>query len=50
MVDSNDFFGTTVQMTTRLCQAAEPELILISKAVRDGIHGRFGLRELARAI
>jgi class 3 adenylate cyclase len=50
VVDSNDLFGTTVQMAARLCQAAEPESILISKAVRDGIHGRFGSRELARAI
>lgn len=46
VADSNDLFGTTVQMAARLCQAADAELILISQAVRDGVHGRFDLREL----
>ena len=46
VADSNDLFGTTVQMAARLCQAADAEAILISKAVRDGVHDRFSLREL----
>jgi class 3 adenylate cyclase len=33
--DSNDLFGTTVQKAARLCQVAEPDAILVSKAVRD---------------
>jgi len=35
VADSNDLFGTTVQKAARLCQAAEPDAILVSKAVRD---------------
>ena len=46
VADSNDLFGTTVQMAARLCQTADAEAILISQAVRDGVHGRFDLREL----
>jgi class 3 adenylate cyclase len=34
VADSNDLFGTTVQMAARLCQAAEPGAIWISDAVR----------------
>jgi class 3 adenylate cyclase len=44
--DSNDLFGTTVQTAARLCQAAEPETILISGAVRDALDDGFDLREL----
>ena len=44
--DSNDLFGTTVQMAARLCQAADAEGILVSKAVRDSIHDNFSLRDL----
>jgi len=46
VADSNDLFGTTVQMAARLCQSAEPESIFISKAVRDGIHDRFDIRDI----
>jgi class 3 adenylate cyclase len=41
VADSNDLFGSTVQMAARLCQAAEPEAILISTAVQRLLHNRF---------
>lgn len=34
VADSNDLFGATVQMAARLCQAAEPDGILVSSAVQ----------------
>jgi class 3 adenylate cyclase len=37
VADSNDLFGTTVQTAARLCQAAEPDGVLISGAVRDAL-------------
>ena len=43
LADSNDLFGTTVQMAARLCQAAEPEAILVSAAVHDIVQHDFGL-------
>jgi class 3 adenylate cyclase len=46
VADSNDLFGTTVQMAARLCQAADADAILISQAVRDGVQERFRIREL----
>ncbi len=46
VADSNDLFGTTVQMAARLCQAAEPEAILISKAVRDLVGDDFQVLEI----
>jgi class 3 adenylate cyclase len=46
VADSNDLFGTTVQTAARLCQAAEPDAILISGAVRDALGNDFELREL----
>jgi class 3 adenylate cyclase len=39
VADSNDLFGTTVQMAARLCQMAEPDAILISSALRDNAGG-----------
>jgi class 3 adenylate cyclase len=35
IADSNDLFGATVQLAARLCQLAEPDAILVSKAVQD---------------
>jgi class 3 adenylate cyclase len=35
VADSNDLFGATVQTAARLCQAAEPDAILISGAIRE---------------
>jgi class 3 adenylate cyclase len=46
VADSNDLFGTTVQMAARLCQAADAEGILVSKAVHDSVHNGFRLRGL----
>jgi class 3 adenylate cyclase len=43
--DSNDLFGATVQMAARLCQAAEPEGILVSPAVRELVAAQFDLAE-----
>jgi class 3 adenylate cyclase len=43
VADSNDLFGTTVQMAARLCAAAEPETILVSSAMQDLVQGRFRL-------
>jgi class 3 adenylate cyclase len=34
IADSNDLFGSTVQLAARLCQAAEPDGIVVSEAVR----------------
>jgi class 3 adenylate cyclase len=34
VADSNDLFGSTVQTAARLCQAAEPDSIVVSEAVR----------------
>jgi class 3 adenylate cyclase len=34
IADSNDLFGSTVQTAARLCQAAEPDGIIVSEAVR----------------
>lgn len=46
VADSNDLFGTTVQTAARLCQAAEPDAVLVSGAVRDVLGNTFELREL----
>ena len=46
VADSNDLFGTTVQMAARLCQAAEPEAILLSAAVHDIVRHDFAAVEL----
>ena len=43
--DSNDLFGATVQMAARLCQAAQPEGILVSPAVRELVAAQFDLSE-----
>jgi len=46
VVDNNDLFGTTVQMAARLCQAAQPDAIIVSEAVRDLVRDRFELTAL----
>ena len=46
VADSNDLFGTAVQTAARLCQAAEPDAVLISDAVRDALGDAFELREI----
>ena len=46
VADSNDLFGTTVQTAARLCQAAEPDAVLISDAVRDALGDTVELKEL----
>jgi class 3 adenylate cyclase len=46
VADSNDLFGATVQTAARLCQAAEPDAILISGAIRDVLGKTFDTREL----
>ena len=46
VADSNDLFGTTVQTAARLCQAAEPDSVLVSGAVRDHLSAGFDLTEL----
>ncbi len=46
VADSNDLFGTTVQTAARLCQAAEPDAVLVSGAVCDALCGTFELKEL----
>jgi class 3 adenylate cyclase len=46
VADSNDLFGATVQTAARLCQAAEPETILISAAVRDALEDEIEIKEL----
>lgn len=44
VADSNDLFGSTVQMAARLCQAAPPDSIIVSGAVRDLIGSRYDLQ------
>jgi class 3 adenylate cyclase len=46
VADSDDLFGTTVQIAARLCQSADPESIFVSEAVCDGIHGQHSVRTL----
>jgi class 3 adenylate cyclase len=46
VADSNDLFGTTVQTAARLCQAAEPDAVLVSGAVRDSLGDTFELNNL----
>ena len=42
--DSNDLFGATVQGAARICGAAQPGGILVSREVRDAIGSDEGLR------
>jgi class 3 adenylate cyclase len=35
-----------VQISARLCQAAEADAILVTKAVREELEGDFNIREL----
>jgi class 3 adenylate cyclase len=37
VADSNDLFGSTVQLAARLCQSAEPDAIHVSSAVHDRV-------------
>jgi class 3 adenylate cyclase len=46
VADSNDLFGSTVQMAARLCQAADPESICVSDAVRELVSNAFEPVEL----
>lgn len=44
--DSNDLFGSTVQLAARICHAAPPESIVVSRQVRDLAGGSAGFEEL----
>ena len=44
--DSNDLFGATVQLAARLCAAAAPDTILVSKAVSDAASNAFTTKEI----
>ncbi len=46
IADTNDLFGTAVQKAARLCQSAEPDGILVSRAVRDLLSGAANCRSL----
>ncbi|SEG72420.1 nickel-binding protein [Bosea lathyri] len=46
VADSNDLFGATVQTAARLCQAAEPDTIVVSGAVSELVLNRFALVSL----
>jgi class 3 adenylate cyclase len=46
VADSNDLFGTTVQMAARLCQNAEPESIVVSEAVSELMSDRFQMTRI----
>src|SRR3954452_23733197 len=46
VADSNDLFGTTVQTAARLCQAAEPDAILVSAAVCEALNGSFDVTDI----
>jgi class 3 adenylate cyclase len=47
--DSNDLFGSTVQMAARLCKEAAPSTILISEEVRFALAGDGSVRMLRRS-
>lgn len=44
--DSNDLFGTTVNMAARICDKAEAETIVVSDLVRDLISDEFALVDI----
>ena len=44
--DSNDLFGTTVQMAARLCQDADPDAIVVTDTVRDVLPSEVRARAL----
>lgn len=44
--DSNDLFGATVQVAARICQAAAPEAIVVSEAVRADLDDEVQLTPL----
>ncbi len=44
--DSNDLFGTTVQLAARLCDGAEPDTIVVSAAVHGLLDGAVKATEL----
>ena len=44
--DSNDLFGTTVQMAARLCQLAQPDAIIVSSSIRDRVRDGSQLTEI----
>ncbi|MGF9763415.1 nickel-binding protein [Microvirga sp. 0TCS3.31] len=46
VADSNDLFGSTVQMAARLCQCAEPKTIVVSEAVSALVSDNFCLQDL----
>jgi class 3 adenylate cyclase len=46
VADSNDLFGTTVQMAARLCQSAEPDTIVVSEVVLGLVPDRFEFTNL----
>ena len=48
VADHNDLFGATVQMAARLCQSAEPEVIVVSEAVSEFLPGRIQLVDLGQ--
>jgi len=49
--DSNDLFGTTVQMAARICQATEAEAVAVSEIVYEAVRQGFALKPLgARAL
>ena len=45
--DSNDLFGSSVQMAARICDRAEADAVLVSETVRDACAGS-GLQFVAR--
>ncbi|MGN6584544.1 MAG: nickel-binding protein [Rhizobiaceae bacterium] len=47
--DSNDLFGSTVQMAARLCKEAAPSAILISEEVRNALTNDTNVRMLGRS-
>jgi class 3 adenylate cyclase len=46
VADSNDLFGSTVQTAARLCQCAEPDMILVSDRVHELVASRITLEPL----
>ncbi len=44
--DSNDLFGTTVNMAARLCDKAKAETIVVSDTVRDLVSADFTFKDL----
>ena len=51
IAESNDLFGTSVQLARRICDRAEPGQVLVSDVVRQLVAGKgFSFRQVGSEI